>query len=106
MVVAQLPAAVDHGAGAGLVLVLNRGRQFVQLPSGVLPGDLFQALGPRVGPGVLAARLTGRVIRADDQAGDRVAVVADLRDVPPGVGGVRGVDADRITVNAAAGLAG
>src|SRR5207253_2151355 len=45
--------------------------------------------------------VVGDLERAQDQAGDGVARVADARHVAPGVGRVAGVDADRVAVDAA-----
>ena len=74
--------------------------------SGATVGDLLAMLGERVCLRIEAAGLPGRMIGPDDHAGDDVAAVADPGDVPPGVGGVGGMDADRGAMNASLGLAG
>ena len=57
-------------------------------------------LGERVRLRIEARRLAGRVIGTDDQAGVGIAAVADAGDVPPGVRGIGGVDADRCAMDA------
>src|SRR5258708_14259400 len=52
----------------------------------------------------LAATLAGGVISADDEAGNRVTLIADAGDVAPSVGRVGGVDDDGIAMTAAMGL--
>src|SRR5689334_17192280 len=42
-----------------------------------------------------------RLVRAENEAGESVARVADLRHVAPGVGRIERVDADRIAMHAA-----
>ena len=80
---------MDQGAGAGLVVRLDGGLGLGEEGVGRDVADLLAVLGEGVGLRVQAARLPGRVVGADDQAGQRVAAVADPGDVPPGVGGVR-----------------
>src|SRR5438132_11455290 len=46
------------------------------------------------------------LISAEDEASEGVPGVADAGEVAPGAGGVAGVDADAVAVNAADGLAG
>ena len=97
---------MDQGAGAGLVVGLDRGLRLGQQGLGRDVADRLEVLGQRVGLGVQAPRLSGGVVGPDDQAGQRVAPVADAGDVPPGVGRVGGVDADRGAVDAALRLLG
>ena len=49
---------------------------------------------------------SGDLIRADDQTRERVPRIADAREVAPRVGGIAGVDANRIAVDAPRRFAG
>src|SRR5262249_51927142 len=104
-VVAQLAIAMDGRAGVELVLVANRTLGLLEQARGVRRLDLLELLRRGVRIFVLMGELAGGMVGADDETGDGIAGVRDLGDVPPGVGGIGGVNANGVAVAAADGLA-
>jgi len=101
---AQLAIPVNQSTRTGLVLGLDGDLGLGQQRVGLDVANLFTMLGERVSFRGLAARLARRVIGADNQAGERIALVTDARDVPPGIGRVGGMNAHRGAVDASLGL--
>src|SRR2546421_7382608 len=97
---AQRAVAMDDGGSAELVLVADRALRFLEQSRGILRRDPLQLLCRGTRFLALVGELAGCVVGPDDQAGDKVARVADPGNVPPGIGRVGGVHADRIAVTA------
>src|SRR5205085_8848723 len=96
----QLSVATGDRAGVELVLLPDSGVHLRQKGAPVRGFHLLQLLGERIRYIVHAARLSGRMVRAHDEAGKAGPAVADTRDVPPGIRRIRGVDPNRIAVDA------
>src|SRR6266849_7137154 len=91
---------MDQRRRPRLVFLLNGILGVAEERVGVLGLDLLPLLGQGIGLFVEAAALPAGMIGADDQASDGVARVANAGDVPPGIGRVGGVHANRGAVNA------
>src|SRR5262249_35019228 len=83
--VTQFAITMDRGASAELILVADRSLRLLEQARSVLRLDLLQVLRRGIRVLVLVGDLAGSVVSSDDQAGNDVARVAHLGNVPPGV---------------------